>query len=160
MDRVKENLFNILDDVTEERWLDLFGGTGQVGIEALSRGAAEVVFVDKARPAVLTIQDNLRTTGLAGRAKVVQADAFAYLGRSDVRPFHLIYVAPPQYLGLWADVVRLIDERPSAFLTPRGIVVAQIDPKEYTPLALTHLQLYNERHYGNTQLCFYAQSET
>jgi 16S rRNA (guanine(966)-N(2))-methyltransferase RsmD len=56
MDRVKESLFNILGDVSGERWLDLFAGTGQVGIEALSRGAAEVVFVDKVRPAILTIQ--------------------------------------------------------------------------------------------------------
>ena len=58
MDRVKESLFNILGDVNGTRWIDLFAGTGQVGIEALSRGAAEVYFVDKARPAVQTIRDN------------------------------------------------------------------------------------------------------
>ena len=65
MDRVKESLFNILgNDVRDARWLDLFAGTGQVGIEALSRGASEVVFVDKVRPAILTIQDNLKHTRL------------------------------------------------------------------------------------------------
>ena len=64
MDRVKENLFNILGVVNGTRWLDLFAGTGQVGIEALSRGAAEVIFIDKARAAIQTIRDNLAHTRL------------------------------------------------------------------------------------------------
>ena len=81
MDRVKESLFNILGKVDEEVWLDLFAGTGQVGIEALSRGAVEVVFIDKVRPAIKTIQANLQTTRLQEKGKIVQADAFDYLGR-------------------------------------------------------------------------------
>lgn len=160
MDRVKESLFNILGKVDGEVWLDLFAGTGQVGIEALSRGAAEVVFVDRVRPAIQTIQANLKTTRLQERAQVVQADAFDYLNRSgkaaDGR-FHLIYVAPPQYLELWQKVMTLLDKRPSAWLAPAGIVVVQIDPKEYTPLTLQNLSLYDSRTYGNTQLCFYEQ---
>lgn len=158
MDRVKESLFNLLGDVSDERWLDLFAGTGQVGIEALSRGAAEVVFVDKVRPAIRTIQENLAHTGLAGRSVVVQADAFAYLNRPGIRPFQLIYVAPPQYQGLWLAVLQLVDERPSDYLTPNGVVVVQIDPKEYEAPALIHLALYESRRYGNTQLCFYDWS--
>jgi 16S rRNA (guanine(966)-N(2))-methyltransferase RsmD len=155
MDRVKENLFNILGDVAGERWLDLFAGTGQVGIEALSRGAAEVVFIDKVRQAILTIQDNLRQTGLAAGAEVVQLDAFVYLERLPARPYDLIYIAPPQYQGIWAKVLAVLDARPSAYLTEQGIAVAQIDPKEYEPLQLTNLKLYDNRRYGNTQLCFY-----
>ena len=163
MDRIKESLFNILGEVNDERWLDLFAGTGQVGIEALSRGAAEVVFVDKVRPAIKTIEANLRTTGLLSQGRVVQADAFDYLGR--IYPesggrFHLIYVAPPQYLNLWQKVMAALDERPSAWLTPSGIVVVQIDPKEYEPLPLENLNLYDNRTYGNTQLCFYEQRIT
>lgn len=158
MDRVKENLFNILGDVSGERWLDLFAGTGQVGIEALSRGAAEVIFVDKVRPAIQTIQANLQNTGLTAGAEVLQMDAFAYLRQEGVRPFHLIYVAPPQYLGLWADVMAVLDERPSAWLTPRGIVVVQIDPKEFRDLPLENLSLYEKRRYGNTLLCFYEMT--
>ncbi|MAT98179.1 MAG: 16S rRNA (guanine(966)-N(2))-methyltransferase RsmD [Anaerolineaceae bacterium] len=164
MDRVKESLFNILGKVNDEVWLDLFAGTGQVGIEALSRGAAEVVFVDKVRPAINTIQANLQTTRLQQRGQVVQADAFAYLKRAAVEGdngrFHLIYVAPPQYLGLWQKVMAVVDERPSAWLTPAGIVVVQIDPKEYEPLTLQNLALYDSRTYGNTQLCFYEQNDT
>lgn len=162
MDRVKESLFNILGKVNDEVWLDLFAGTGQVGIEALSRGAAEVVFIDKVRQAIKTIEANLKTTRLQDRAKIVQADAFDYLSRSAVGDgrngrFHLIYVAPPQYLGLWQKVMDVLDERPSAWLTPAGIVVVQIDPKEYEPLTLQNLSLYDSRTYGNTQLCFYEQ---
>jgi 16S rRNA (guanine(966)-N(2))-methyltransferase RsmD len=160
MDRVKESLFNILGKVDGEVWLDLFAGTGQVGIEALSRGAAEVVFVDKVRPAIQTIQANLQTTRLQEHGRVVQADAFDFLNRSQGNGngrFHLIYVAPPQYLGLWQKVMAVVDKRPSAWLTPAGIVVVQIDPKEYEPLTLQNLTLYDSRTYGNTQLCFYEQ---
>ena len=154
MDRVKENLFNLLGDVSEERWLDLFAGTGQVGIEALSRGASEVVFIDKVRPAIRTIQDNLRVTKLTSRATVLQTDAFTYL-RQNTRPFHLVYVAPPQYAGLWLKVLQLIDENPAAYLTENGIVVVQIDPKEEEETALNNLKLYDGRRYGNTLLNFY-----
>ena len=158
MDKVKESLFNILGKVEGEIWLDLFAGTGQVGIEALSRGAEEVVFIDKVRPAIQTIQANLQTTRLQARGRVVQADAFEYLTRAagDGR-FHLIYVAPPQYVGLWQKVMAVVDERPSAWLAPAGIVVVQIDPKEYEPLTLQNLTLSDGRTYGNTQLCFYEQ---
>lgn len=159
MDRVKESLFNILGDVSGQRWLDLFAGTGQVGIEALSRGAAEVVFVDKLRPAILTIQDNLRHTQLGKGAEVRQMDAFACLQQPPTRPFDLIYIAPPQYKGFWLEALKLVDARPLALLKPQGMVVVQIDPKEKQPVELTHLCLVDERRYGNTLLCFYEMGE-
>jgi 16S rRNA (guanine(966)-N(2))-methyltransferase RsmD len=155
MDRVKENLFNILGDVSGERWLDLFAGTGQVGIEALSRGAGEIVFVDKVRPAILTIKDNLQTAKLGIGAQVIQEDAFAYLRRKGESPFDLIYVAPPQYVKLWLQILQFLDEAPQNHLTERGIVVVQIDPLEYEPQPLQRLELYDERRYGNTLLLFY-----
>ena len=160
MDRVKESLFDILaQDVVGARWLDLFAGTGQVGIEALSRGATAVTFVDKVRPAVQTIQANLQITGLASGAQVVQADSFAYLRQQAFAPFDLIYVAPPQYLGLWVEVMALLDERPSAFLLPDGQVVVQIDPKEHQDLALTNFASFDKRVYGNTELLFFEIAE-
>lgn len=165
MDRVKENLFNLLGDfVRGTRWLDLFAGTGQVGIEALSRGAAEVVFVDNARAAIQTIHANLAITGLGAGARVVQMDAFRYLRVAPATPFDVIYIAPPQYMGLWVDAVKIVDQRPlrppaAPYLTPDGIVLVQIDPKEYVPLELQSLALYDLRRYGNTQLCFYERAE-
>ena len=158
MDRVKENLFNLLGPqfVPGTRWLDLFAGTGQVGIEALSRGAAEVVFVDVARPAIRTIYDNLQHTQLLAGAEVIHSDAFAYLSRPGLAPFDLIYVAPPQYKKLWLDVLMVIEARPGHFLREDGLVVVQLDPKEYHPLTLNGLNLQDQRRYGNTMLCFYA----
>jgi len=156
MDRVKESLFDILgQDVVGARWLDLFAGTGQVGIEALSRGATAVTFVDKVRPAVQTIQANLQITGLASGAQVVQADSFVYLRQQVFAPFDLIYVAPPQYLGLWVEVMVVLDERPSGFLLPDGLVVVQIDPKEHQDLALNNFAVFDRRIYGNTELLFF-----
>lgn len=155
MDRVKENLFNILGDyVPGSRWLDLFGGTGQVGIEALSRGAAHCTFVDSARLAVRTMQENLRHTDLYSHAKTIQGDAFSYLRRPNHTEFDVIYVAPPQYLGIWASILREINARPQ-LLTPEGIVIVQIDPKEYEEFTWQNLEQYDSRIYGNTRLDFY-----
>ena len=157
MDRAKENLFNILGQfVRGSRWLDLFAGTGQVGIEALSRGADGVVFTDKVRPAINTIQQNLKATRLTDKATVLQTDAFAYLKRSENAPFDVIYIAPPQYAGLWITALRDVD-RNVGLLSDDGIVVVQIDPKEYEVVELQALTLYDQRKYGNTMFCFYEQ---
>ena len=157
MDRIKENLFNLLGIhfVPGTRWLDLFAGTGQVGIEALSRGAQEAVFLDMQREAVRTIDANLRHTGLTEGAKVIRTDSFTYLRGEIFEPFDVIFVAPPQYKGLWKEVVEIVDERPARFLNEYGIVVVQIDPREHEELSLENLALYDDRTYGNTQLLFY-----
>jgi 16S rRNA (guanine(966)-N(2))-methyltransferase RsmD len=158
MDRVKESLFNILaDQVNGSRWLDMFAGTGQVGIEALSRGAAEVVFLDTARLAIETIHANLRHVGLAPGATVLRQDAFIYLANAGNGPFDVIYVAPPQYQHLWLKAVEQVDRRAGDWLTPTGLVVAQIDPREYAELDLEYLALADSRRYGNTRLCFYER---
>jgi 16S rRNA (guanine(966)-N(2))-methyltransferase RsmD len=157
MDRVKESLFNILGhEIAGTRWLDLFAGTGQVGIEALSRGAAEVVFVDNARAAIRTIHENLETTRLSAGATVVTTDAFHFLRQEGLRPFDYIYVAPPQYKGLWSAVLLELDARVAEFLTAVGVVVVQIDPREYVPQSLQQLELRDSRRYGNTMLCFFG----
>lgn len=158
MDRVKENLFNILGDrVRLSRWLDLFGGTGQVGIEALSRGASQVVFLDTARSAIQTIKANLEATQLSEGAQVWHMDAFQYLQTTPDKLFDVIYIAPPQYKGLWRQVMELLDERPLPILAPNGIAIVQIDPKEMETWPLKHFQLYDQRKYGSTLLCFYEQ---
>jgi 16S rRNA (guanine966-N2)-methyltransferase len=157
-DRVKESLFNILGEwIVGARVLDLFAGTGSVGIEALSRGAGEVLFVDKAAKAVRTVRDNLKRTRLGGpQAQVVKADAFQVLDAAPDAPFDLIYVAPPQYHGLWARALRAIDGQP-AWLAQDGLVVVQIFPKEYEPLELETLAPVDERRYGSTLLVFYEK---
>lgn len=159
MDRVKENLFNILGlFVRDTYWLDLFAGTGQVGIEALSRGASHVVFTDSVPAAIRTVQANLAATRLADSATVLQTDAFAYLRGMHKRPFDLIYIAPPQYKGMWIEALKIIDDKNGRLLTEEGLAVVQIDPKEYEELALSSLLLTDQRRYGNTMLCFYEKA--
>ena len=160
-DRTKEALFDILGDwMIGARVLDLFGGTGAVGVEALSRGAAHVTFIEHHPLATRVIGDNLRLTGLAERAFVKRADAFKFLERppADLRPFDLIYIAPPQYQAMWSRVIQFIDSRLERWLLPDGDIIAQIHPIEYRDLELHRLVLYDQRKYGSTLLCFYEQA--
>jgi 16S rRNA (guanine(966)-N(2))-methyltransferase RsmD len=156
-DRVKESLFNILGRrVLGCHFLDLFAGTGSVGIEALSQGAARVVFVERARSAVRVIRENLAYTGLAEWADVVHADVFDWIPRCEEQ-FDIIYVAPPQYRGLWSDTLSMLDRH--SRLTPRGLIVVQIFPKEFELLALEHYAVVDQRTYGSTLLCFYQHED-
>lgn len=154
-DRVKESLFDILGaDVQRSLWLDLYAGTGSVGIEALSRGAEHVVFIDKAYPAVATVRRNLDLTGFADRSEVVRGDALRYIAqaRGD-RLFDYVYVAPPQYQDLWAETLARLDER--SLLVPDGEIIVQIHPRELHPVSLRTLEQADERRYGSTLLIFY-----
>ncbi len=159
-DRVKESLFGILGfDVEDSVWLDLFAGTGSVGIEALSRGARHVVFVDKAHQAVATVRRNLELTGFQKRAQVIRGDALRYVHQA--KPdllFDYIYVAPPQYRELWAEALMALDQHP--LLAPKGLVIVQIHPKELGPVLLERLELASERRYGSTLLLFYQLTES
>jgi len=157
-DRAKSALFSIIGDgIIEARFLDLFAGTGQVGIEALSRGAREVVFVELSGQALRTIRANLTYTRLAERARVVRADVFDFLSRgAPDEAFNYVYIAPPQYRGLWARTLALLDARPE-WVATSGWAIAQIHPREYQALALEHLALFDQRTYGSVMLCFYAR---
>ena len=154
MDRVKESLFNILGrDIFDATFLDLFAGTGSVGIEALSRGAKQAVFIDLDKKAIQTVQDNLTATRLAEHATVRRADAMTVLKQPPTEAFDFIFVAPPQYKGIWLEVLQTLDTTPG-WIGPDTTVIVQIDPKEETPLALTQLETDDRRIYGNTLLWF------
>ena len=158
-DRVKEALFDIIsDNVVEARFLDLFAGTGGVGIEALSRGAHEAVFVENGRHALDTIRFNLSATHLGARGRIVRASVLDFL-KGAPQPFDYIYVAPPQYEELWIATLKLLDARP-AWLSGDGEIVVQIHPREYRPLDLQHFEPIDERRYGSTLLIFYAHLDT
>lgn len=155
-DRAKCALYSIIgNQIINSRFLDLFAGTGQVGIEALSRGAEEAVFVERARPALRTIRDNLEHTRLEAEAHVVRGDVFDFL-RREPDDFDFVYVAPPQYEGLWIKTLRMLDERPG-WLADDGWIIVQIDPLEYEEQALDHFALFDQRSYGGVMLCFYAK---
>ena len=159
-DRAKESLFNLLGaDIASAEVLDLFAGTGSVGIEALSRGASRATFVESDRQAVNIIQANLKTVGFAERGKVLRADVFIYLRNQPKAAFDFIHIAPPQYHNLWAEAVAAIDARPE-WVNPDGAVVAQSDPREFSELPLTNLALVDQRRYGSTLLVFYERPGT
>ncbi len=156
-DRAKQALFNVLGDQIEgAAVLDLFAGTGSVGIEALSRGAASATFIERDRLVVETVQANLKVTGLGDRARVVRSDVFIYLRNDPKSGYDYIHIAPPQYKEMWIEAMNALDARP-AWVNPDGLVVAQIDPLEFKPLPLQHLNLIDERRYGNTFLAFYER---
>lgn len=157
MDRVKQAVFNIISGgIADSTFLDLFGGTGSVGIEALSRGAARAVFVESNRLALQTIQANLEITGFSQRARVIRGDALGYLKAKPDAGHDYIYIAPPQYQSLWSKSLSLIDAQPD-WLNPDGWAIVQIDPVEYTEQPLTNLKLIDQRKYGSTLLCFYER---
>jgi 16S rRNA (guanine966-N2)-methyltransferase len=158
-DRVKSALFSILDSAAAIegcRYLDLFGGTGAVGIEALSRGAASAVFCERDRAALRTLHNNLASIGLAERGVVVAGDAFAYLQRHDQPRFDVIYIAPPQYQQLWLRALLAVDARPD-LLTDNGQAIVQLFPKEWREPALQNLTLLDRRQYGSTALFFFRR---
>lgn len=157
-DRAKSALFSILSNWIEgTRVLDLFGGTGGVGIECLSRGATFVHFVDNNRKAVETIQANLAHCGFSREATVERNDSFTFLERYRGQPFDFIYVAPPQYQDLWRKALQLIDQRPH-LTAEYATIVVQIHPVEDKPVDLQRLQEYDRRKYGSVMLLFYADA--
>lgn len=163
IDRVKTALFDILaPEMPDATVLDLFGGVGSVGIEALSRGAQRATFVEIEPGIVAILRENLRLTRLADRAEVVRGDAFAYLDRAHAagQTFDLVYVAPPQYQGLAARALRRLDAAP--LTAPGGLAVAQIHPKErgdFDGAPWQTLRLADERRYGSTLLLFYRHPD-
>lgn len=157
MDRVKENLFNILGtDVIDATVLDLYAGAGSVGIEALSRGAKAATFVEFNDGALKTIRENLALTKLAPRATVLFANVYKFLKRLPPAPFDIIYVAPPQYKEMWQETMKLLDARPQ-WLTEEGTLIVQIHPVEYEELELKTYEVTDERKYGSTLLVFYQK---
>ncbi len=157
MDRVKEALFNIIGrNIYDAVFLDLFAGTGSVGIEALSRGAAKAVFVDLEPKAIKTIQDNLTAAKLAEKAIVKRADALKLVAQAPSEAYNFVYIAPPQYKSLWLDVLKILDSNEAWMNNPETQFIAQIDPNEEVTLEFNRLQVTDRRKYGNTLLWFFA----
>lgn len=163
MDRVKTALFDILaPEIMGMRVLDLFAGTGAVGIEALSRGAESATFIERSPEAWRLVRENLALTNLSDRAEVLRIDAFAYLQQAAAtgRRFDLVYVAPPQYVNMAVRALTQLDDLP--LTEPDGLVIVQIHPQERAELdtlGLKRLRRYDERRYGSTLLLFYTHDE-
>ncbi len=154
-DNVKESLFNILQfDIEGRRVLDLFAGTGQLGIECLSRGAANVTFVDKDRNAVKIVRENLKSCGL--NATVLQEDALRILERG--QKYDLIFVDPPYDSDLYEavlDRINLVD-----ILSEGGIIVCEARRERGLPEMTAPYRKCKEYCYGKVKLCLYKKEPT
>jgi len=156
-DRVKEALFNIIgNDIAGATWLDLFAGTGSVGIEALSRGASYVRLNDLHRQAIAAIKSNLVLTRLEKGSEVTQRDALEVLRKTPDFHFDYIYIAPPQYKGMWKSALQSLDAN-IGWLSEESWAIVQIDPVEYEDLPLVNLVEFDRRRYGSTLLVFYER---
>jgi 16S rRNA (guanine(966)-N(2))-methyltransferase RsmD len=150
-EKVREAMFNILGQV-DGRVLDLFAGSGAVGIEALSRGAEHATFIDAAKPALAVTQQNLRELGLLDRATTQVGDAIAFIKRPVTAPWSFIFIDPPYASDL---AVRAAQALPRDSLTANGVVVIEHDRRNAPPDALGSLVRTDDRRYGDTLLSFY-----
>jgi len=154
-DRVREALFSILGDVSGLDVLDLFAGSGALGLEALSRGAATATFVEEARPALAALRDNVATLDVAAQATIVPAEARAALRRLAAGPrrFGLAFLDPPYAASGTAGV--LADLVGHGLLVPGAWVVVEHATRTPAPEAPALLDRRFERAYGDTTLAFH-----
>ena len=154
-DKVKEAIFSILqNDLPGARVLDLFAGSGQLGIEALSRGAREAVFVDQARQALGVIRENLEHTGLAGRARVYGAPAEAFLKGNRER-FDVILLDPPYQQGHSQRLLPLL----AGAAAERGVILCETAADEPMPERAGDWPIYRQYRYGKVKLTAYRPAE-
>lgn len=149
-DKVKESIFNIIQfDIEGRRVLDLFAGTGQLGIEALSRGAHRAVFCDTRREAAAVIRENLAAVGFSDRAEVLQRDALAYLASRPGR-FDLVFLDPPYHSGMQAkalEAIAAID-----IVSENGIIICESALDEALPTLPAPYVTGREYRYGKIKV--------
>jgi 16S rRNA (guanine966-N2)-methyltransferase len=158
-EKVREAIFNILenllpaDGVTDGEVLDLFAGSGALGIEALSRGAARATFVDAGKPALAAVRANLKVLGLEDRATVIAGDSVAAAARQvPNHGWRLVFVDPPYASGL---AVRAVLAIPSTHFAPGAVIVIEHDRRHVPPEMLGSLLRTDQRRYGDTMVSFF-----
>ena len=158
-DRVKESLFNILGDlVVDSNFLDLFAGTGNIGMEALSRGARRVVFIENDSRAAKAMVNTIHDFGLEVGSSVIEKDvyhALDSLGRDNSIGFDIVFLDPPYGLGFEVPVIQKIAEL--QLMAPGGIIIAESSKREDLPSEITGFPLIRQSRYGDTLLSFYQQ---
>ena len=151
-DNVKESIFNIIQfDIEGRRVLDLFAGTGQLGIECLSRGAESAVFVDQSREAVKLVRDNLKTCNLNGT--VIQMDSLSFL--KSCGKFDLIFIDPPYDSPLYDEVLKTINL--VDILSDGGIIICETARDRQLPVLQPPYRLVREYIYGKVKLSKYTK---
>ena len=154
-DMVKEAMFSIVqNEIPAAKVLDLFAGSGQLGIEALSRGAAHVVFVDAAKASVEVVRQNLEHTQFEEESRVVMMDAKLFL-LSNKETFDIIFLDPPYNEGIIDAIVPSL----ASCINDKGIIVCESNLKEVLPDAIGTFTRKKEYKYGRIKLTTYRQEE-
>lgn len=154
-DKVKEALFSIIQfEIEGRRALDLFAGSGQLGIEALSRGAKSAHFVDESRDAISVINKNLEKTKLKEFATVSHTDSVTFISSTD-RTFDLFFLDPPYDKGLVLKVLPLCAKR----ATTGALIVCETSSDEFLPEDIESLVYLKRYKYGKTALTVYRKAE-
>lgn len=154
-DRVKESLFSILGDiVVDAKVLDIFAGTGNLGLEALSRGANHAVFVDQSRESIAVIQENALHTRLNDQSTIIKADVVRQLRQLSLtnHSFDLVFCDPPYNKGYVQQVLEILDS--SSLLLPQAIVVIEHSQHETIAPTWNHLEVRRSERYGETLITF------
>jgi 16S rRNA (guanine966-N2)-methyltransferase len=159
-DRVKENLFNIIGaDIQGCSFLDAFSGTGSVGIEAHSRGANFVQFIEKNKNSYQILENNLTIIKDIDSFALNHADAFTYIKTHHNFAFDYIFIAPPQYKLMWEKALILLDKNPK-LINADGWLIVQIDPVEYNEIETSNFEEFDQREYGSTLLLFFKLKDS
>ena len=154
-DRVKEAIFSSIQfEIQNAVFLDLFAGSGQMGIEALSRGASSVVFVDTSADACKLVQENLKLTGFADKAKVVRSDYLVYLERCREK-FDMIFLDPPYAEVFLENSMKKISE--IDILSDCGIMICERPVTKTLLIDMPGFSLIKEHRYGNTCVSVYRK---
>ena len=152
-DKVKESIFNIVQfDVEGRRVLDLFAGTGQLGIDALSRGAEKCVFVDRSREAVKVVKENVTSTGFENQSQVIQGDGVSFL-TSCREKFGLIFLDPPYAADLLEKALLKIAE--IDIVAENGIIVCESALDKILPQLPAPYEMGRDYRYGKIKLTLY-----
>lgn len=154
LDRVKESLFNMIQsDIYEAKVLDLFAGSGALGIEALSRGANMATFCDKSHEAVQIIKKNISKTHLEEKAEIIQADYLTCIKRLE-QPYDIIFIDPPYKANIATKAVEAILKK--NLLSEDGILIIETDEEDRDLKSLEELgiKITDLRRYGRVKLIF------
>lgn len=158
-DKVRESLFNILGNaVIDSVFLDLFGGTGGVGIEALSRGAKHVVFVDASSKSIKVLKGNLERLNINKNVEVYNTDYTTAISKLHKygKEFDIIFIDPPYRVGIAEAALKEIDKHP--IIKQSGLIIVEHDSRDEMPERLGRLYKHRTKKYGNTTLSFYSIS--
>jgi len=153
LSRIRKSLFDVIGDrIQRSHFLDLYSGSGAVGIEALSRAAERVIFVEKDTVSIHTIKENLASCNFSSRSKIWQKDVLGFLPwLLEKERFDFIFIAPPYYQGLQDRTLVIIERKD----TGKSWIIVQHSPREKVNLSRKKIKLFKQRKYGDTILSFF-----